>query len=68
MSKYDLLWEYISGSGSDALTLTFDEIGKIAGVPLDHSFLTYKKELAGYGYTVGKISMKEKTVAFGKIK
>lgn len=28
------------------------------------NFLTYKKELAGYGYEVGKISMKEQTVLF----
>ena len=28
-------------------------------LPIDHSFLTYKKELIEYGYKVGKISMKE---------
>ena len=32
----------------------------------DHSFLTYKKELLEYGYKVGKISMKNKTVEFIK--
>ena len=37
------------------------------GVPLDHSFLKYKKELIPFGYTVGKISMKEQTVTFLKI-
>ena len=46
------------------MTLTFDEIGLISGVPLDHSFLKYKKELSEYGYAVGKISMKERTVLF----
>ena len=45
MSKYDALWTYIHESGKPQLTLTFDEIGQIAGVPLDHSFLKYKKEL-----------------------
>ena len=40
---------------------------KIAGVPIDHSFLKYKKELADYGYQVGKISMKEQMVLFHKI-
>ena len=32
--------------------------------PIDHSFLTYKKELDEYGFKVGKISMKEKTISF----
>lgn len=64
MSKYNALWEYVQKNGSSSFKLTFDEIGEIAGLPLDHSFLTYKKELAEYGYQVGKISMKEKTVIF----
>ena len=64
MSKYDALWAHIQKSGEPKLTLTFDEIGQIAGVPLDHSFLKYKKELSGYGYAVGRISMKEQTVVF----
>lgn len=62
MSKYDALFEYVEKSGKKQLTLTFDEIGEIAGVPLDHSFLKYKKELCGYEVT--KISMKAKTVLF----
>lgn len=47
--------------------LHFAEIEKIGGVPLDHSFLTYKKELIDFGWSVQKISMKNKTVAFEKI-
>ena len=47
--------------------LTYDEIKNILGFEIDHSFLTYKKELKEYGYEVGKISMKEKTVKFHKI-
>ena len=39
--------------------LSFDEIGQIAGFPIDHSFLASKKELLGYGYHVVKISLKE---------
>ena len=66
MSKYQSLWDYVADSGRDALKLTFDEIGSIAGVPIDHSFLTYKKELVPYGYRVGKISMKAQTVEFLK--
>lgn len=64
MSKYDALWEYIHKSGKPKFTLTFEEIEKIAGVPIDHSFLKYKKELTEYGYEVKKISMKARTVLF----
>lgn len=67
MSKYQLLWEYIQENGEQSCKLTFDEIQRIAGIPIDHSFLRYKRELADYGYQVGKISMKEQTVAFEKI-
>lgn len=66
MSKYEALWNYISSCGKDAVTLTFEDIGRIAGVPLDHSFLQYKKELSSYGYEVKKISMKEQKVSFIK--
>ena len=66
LSKYHALWAYIQKSDKQQLTLTFDEIGQIAEVPLDHSFLKYKKELSDYGYEVGKISMKNQTVVFIK--
>lgn len=64
MSKYDTLWEYVESSGQRELTLTFEEIERIAGVPIDHSFLKYKKDLTAHGYQVEKISMKGTTVAF----
>ncbi len=64
MSKYDALWKYIQASGQPQLTLTFDKIAEISGIPLDHSFLKYKKELLAYGYEVRKISMKAQTVFF----
>lgn len=67
MSKYDNLWKWIKENGDDSFKLTYDEIEKIAGLPLDHSFLKYKKELTDYGYEVAKISMKEQTVAFRKV-
>lgn len=67
MSKYNPLWEYIQKSGSQSLKLTFEEVERILGIPMDHSFLTFKKELPEYGYQVGKISLKEKTVMFMKI-
>lgn len=66
MSKYNALWEYVKNSGKQSLKLTFDEIQNIAGVLIDHSFLNFKKEPTNYGYQVGKISMKEKTVSFEK--
>lgn len=66
MSKYNSLWEYVQKSGRESLKLTFEEIKDIAGIPIDHSFLKYKKELTEYGYQVGKISMKEQTVFFHK--
>lgn len=64
MSKYESLWHYVQDWGQDALTLTFEEIANIAGVPIDHSFLRYKKELEDYGYRVKKIYMKEQKVTF----
>ncbi len=67
MSKYDSLWEYVGKSGSGSFKLTFEEIQSIAGVPIDHSFLKYKKELLQYGWQVGRISMKEQTVLFQKL-
>ena len=67
MSKYDALWEYMQKNGQESLQLTFEEIQEIAGVPIDHSFLKYKKELTEYGYQVGKISMKNDTVLFTKV-
>lgn len=66
MSKYSRLWEYVSQRQEDHFIMTFDEIAAAAGVPLDHSFLNAKKELLEYGYAVGKISLKEKTVIFQK--
>lgn len=66
MSKYNALWEYVEKNGKEPLKLTFEEIQKIAGIPIDHSFLKYKKELTEYGWQVGKISMKEQTVIFHK--
>lgn len=66
MSKYNALWEYIANSKQNSLKLTFAEIENIAGVPIDHSFLNYKKELTDFGYQTGKISMKEQTVSFYK--
>lgn len=65
MSKYDPLWEYIRKN--EPKMITFDEVEAVCGIPLDHAFLTFKKELLAYGFRVGKISMKEKTIRIEKL-
>lgn len=60
MSKYKPLWQHIQAT-SPAI-LTFDKLEQVCGFPIDHSFLKAKKELEAYGFKVGKISMKEKTI------
>ena len=64
MSKYQPLWEHIQTINADKLSLSYGEIESILGFPIDHSILTYKKELLAYGWNVKKISMKEQTVLF----
>lgn len=66
MSKYQRLWSYVGSCGKEDITLSFEEIERLAGVGVDHSFLRYKRELEEYGYKVGKISMKARTVLFIK--
>lgn len=66
MSKYLPLWEYVSKRNDESFSLSFDEIEALLGFPVDHSFLTYKKELSDYGAKVEKISIKERRVLFGK--
>ncbi len=67
MSKYEPLWNHVKNIGEGEVTLSFEEIYKICGFNIDHSFLTYKKELKDYGYEVAKISMKNKTVIIKKL-
>ena len=67
MSKYEPLWKYLKENNKENYKLSYEEIKNILGSEIDHSFLTYKKELKEYGYEVGKISMKEKTIIFNKI-
>ncbi len=67
MSKYEPLWKYLKENNKNNYKLTYEEIRSILGFDIDHSFLTYKKELKEYGYEVGKISMKERTIIFNKI-
>ncbi len=67
MGKYEPLWKYLKENNKDNYKLSYEEIKNILGFDIDHSFLTYKKQAKEYGYEVGKISMKEKTVIFSKI-
>ena len=67
MSKYKSLWKYLKDNDKEYYKLSYDEIKKIIGFEIDHSFLTYKKEAKEFGYEVVKISMKEKTIIFTKI-
>lgn len=67
MSKYLNLWKHILNTSKDELLLSFEEIKKILGFPIDYSFLTYKKELKEYGYKVSKVSLKDKTVLINKV-
>ncbi len=66
MSKYNPLWEYLKKNQKCSYRLSFDEIKGIVGFDIDHSFLSYKKELNEYGYVVERISMKEKIILFKK--
>lgn len=68
MSKYNKLWNYIKDNNKDIYKLSYDNIRDILGFGIDHSFLTYKKELQEYGYEVKKISIKDKMVIIEKIK
>lgn len=67
MSKYKALWEYVANSDNYPLKLSFDDIFNVLGFPIDHSFLTYKKETAEYGFIIKKVSLKEKSVTFDKL-
>jgi hypothetical protein len=64
MSKYDPLWRFVQSRGELEVVLTFGDIEKILGFPIDHSFLTFKKEIRAFGYEVGHISLKRQTVLF----
>lgn len=67
MSKYEPLWKWIKENSTGSFSLSYAEIETILGFSIDHSFLTYKKELRDYGFSVGKISMKNQTVSFEKL-
>ena len=67
MSKYEPLWKYLKDNNKDNYQLSYEEIKSILGFEIDHSFLTYKKEVKEFGYEVEKISMKDKYIIFKKM-
>lgn len=68
MSKYEPLWKFLKENQKEIYKFSYEEIKRILGFEIDHSFLTYKKEVKNYGYEVEKISMKEKVITFKKLK
>ena len=71
MSKYGHLWMYIDlifkQTNKEKIELSFNQIKDATVFDIDHSFLTYKKELLDYGYKVEKIKLKDKIIIFLKI-
>lgn len=53
-------------SEEDKLKLSFGQIEKITGEKINHSFLTYKKELIEYGWLTRNISIKNQCIEFYK--
>ena len=53
MSRYKDLWIYIDlifkRTNKEKIELSFNQIKDATGFEIDHSFLTYKKELLDYG-------------------
>ena len=70
MSKYGHLWMYIDltfkRTNKEKIELSFNQIKEATGFDIDHSFLTYKKEILDYGYKVEKIKLKDKIIIFSK--
>ncbi len=70
MSKYDLLWKNLDllfrQASKENITLSFEELEKLGGIAIDHSFLKFKNELESFGYKVEKISLKQSQITFCK--
>ena len=64
MSKYAPLWEAVSRHKEDSFRMSFAEAESILGFPIDHSLLSFKKELADCGWQLGKISLKGQALSF----
>lgn len=67
MSKYKPLWEFIAACPEQTLTLSFDRVAKITGFAFDHAFLSFKKELADYGWRFVRLSLNSRWVSFERL-
>ncbi len=67
VSKYDPLWDLVGQSDAESLQLSFQQVNDVLGFAIDHSFLTFKKELLDYGYQVAKVSLKHRVVSFERV-
>ncbi|MGN1066528.1 MAG: hypothetical protein ACI4QH_01830, partial [Candidatus Fimimonas sp.] len=65
MSKYQPLWQFVSKN--ERSEITFEEAQKVLGFAIDHSFLSFKKELLAFGYEVSAISLKGQKISFKKL-
>ena len=54
MSNYQPLWEYVVKAEKFPLKMTFKEIEILLGIPLNHAFLSEKKQLLKIGIVVEK--------------
>ena len=68
MQQFQPLWEFINAQNRTECKLSFDSIESILGFPLDHSFLSAKKQLNAYGFRVKKFYLAEKTEHYKKTK
>ena len=67
MDKYIKLRQRFERKEEAQIVLTFEEIKDIAWIEIDHSFLSYKKNLEKYWYTLVQISQKDKFMKFEKM-
>lgn len=61
---YEPLWQYVAGNDAQSVTLSFSEIERVLGFPINHAFLNSKKDLHAYGWLCRNISMKENLITF----
>lgn len=62
MSKYDKLWRYVQCIPQKEIQITFERAEEILGFSINHSFLNYKKEAESFGWSVKKISLKNRCI------
>ena len=66
MRTYRTLVNYLERTCLSTEKLTFDEIYRISGYPVDSEFIDSKRYFEFEGFTVVKIDMRTKTVTFAR--